>query len=68
MTKDKVLSIRTISIMHLYYKRIYYDKDENYKIVIYVMLKTMEIETTKPNKVVLYLFNSINKVIMTYNS
>ncbi len=54
--------------MHLYHKGICYDKEENYKIVMFVMIKIMEIETTKLNKVVLYLFNSINKVIMTYNS
>ena len=56
--KAKVLSIRVISMMYLYHKRICYDKYENYKVV---MLKLMEMETINKNKIALYLFNSINK-------
>ena len=31
-----------------------------YKVVMFAMAKLMEMETTEQNKVVLYLFNSIN--------
>ncbi len=48
--------------MHLYHKGICYDKKENYKIVMFVMVKLMEMETTEQNTVALYLFNNIIKI------
>ena len=38
-----------------------------YKLVMFVMAKLMEMETTEQNKVALYLFNSINQLNLLQN-